>query len=83
MSTIVAATEMGMLDDAERLRVISNNLANVRVMIEETRKGYGLTSGVVEWVTVKQDGNNWTVSSVRHQLISDYGLPNRKLTITN
>lgn len=29
MSTIVAATEMGMLDDAERLRVISNNLANV------------------------------------------------------
>lgn len=29
MSTIVAATEMGMLDDAERLRIISNNLANV------------------------------------------------------
>ena len=29
MTTIVAATEMGMLDDAERLRIISNNLANV------------------------------------------------------
>jgi flagellar basal-body rod protein FlgG len=29
VSTIVAATEIGMLDDAERLRVISNNLANV------------------------------------------------------
>jgi flagellar basal body rod protein FlgG len=29
VSTIVAATEMGMLDDAERLRIISNNLANV------------------------------------------------------
>jgi flagellar basal-body rod protein FlgF len=29
MSTIAAATEMGMLNDAERLRIISNNLANV------------------------------------------------------
>jgi flagellar basal body rod protein FlgG len=29
VSTIVTATEMGMLGDAERLRVISNNLANV------------------------------------------------------
>ncbi len=29
MSTIVAATEIGMLDDAERLRIISHNLANV------------------------------------------------------
>lgn len=29
MSTIVAATETGMRDDAERLRIISNNLANV------------------------------------------------------
>lgn len=29
MSTIVAATETGMLNDAERLRIISNNLANV------------------------------------------------------
>ena len=29
MSGIVTATEMGMLNDTERLRVISNNLANV------------------------------------------------------
>jgi flagellar basal-body rod protein FlgF len=29
VSTIVTATEMGMLNDAERLRIISNNLANV------------------------------------------------------
>lgn len=29
MSTIVSATEMGMLDDVERLRIISHNLANV------------------------------------------------------
>jgi flagellar basal-body rod protein FlgF len=29
MSTIAAATEIGMLDDVERLRVISHNLANV------------------------------------------------------
>jgi flagellar basal-body rod protein FlgF len=29
VSTIVAATETGMLGDAERLRIISNNLANV------------------------------------------------------
>jgi len=29
MSTIVAATQMGMLDDVERLRIISHNLANV------------------------------------------------------
>lgn len=29
MSTIITATETGMLNDAERLRVISNNLANV------------------------------------------------------
>ena len=29
MSTIVAATETGMRDDAERLRIIGNNLANV------------------------------------------------------
>jgi flagellar basal-body rod protein FlgF len=29
VSTIVSATEMGMLDDVERLRIISHNLANV------------------------------------------------------
>lgn len=29
MSTIITATEMAMLNDAERLRIISNNLANV------------------------------------------------------
>jgi flagellar basal-body rod protein FlgF len=29
MSTIVTVTEMGMLDDVERLRIISHNLANV------------------------------------------------------
>jgi flagellar basal-body rod protein FlgF len=29
VSTIVTATEMGMLNDTERLRIISNNLANV------------------------------------------------------